>query len=198
MPEKIMVVPASNISSAFGEDSSRVIPISFTDFDSFITERSEFLPRPLMENDPSYKQIISYCLIECGEYVFIAKRTKKQTESRLHNQYSVGIGGHISLIDSTGDSILMQGMQRELSEEVSIESAYECDFYGIINDNSTEVNSVHVGACFIIKLDEQKCVIRETDKHEGLWIKKKDIFEYYDALEGWSKIFVDTYIGEAK
>lgn len=196
MSEKIMVVPTSSINSVFGENPSKVIPIKYDIFESFINQHSAFLSRSLMENDVSYKQIVSYCFIECGEYMFIAKRTNKQTETRLHNQYSVGIGGHISLIDSVGESILMQGMYRELSEEVTIETPYSCKFYGIINDNTSEVNSVHVGACFILTLEEQKCIIKETEKHEGMWIRKKDIFRYLNYLEDWSKIFIDAYLGE--
>lgn len=195
MSEMIMTVKTRIINSTYGESAERVIPVTFEQMTDTVNKYYEIMPRDQVEKDNSYKQIISYCLIRCGDDIFVAKRTKKQSEQRLHNLYSVGIGGHINTEDLEGENVLVQGMTRELFEEVFIDSPYTVSFYGLINDNTTEVNSVHTGACFVITLEEKKCYIRETDKHEGLWINKNDIPEYEASFEGWSRIFLNSYFG---
>ncbi len=47
-----------------------------------------------MEEDPSYKQLISYCLLENehGE-ILVYERLSGGGEARLHGQSSIGVGG---------------------------------------------------------------------------------------------------------
>lgn len=49
-----------------------------------VTARHEFRPRPEMEEDPSYRQIIPYVVLTRGEEVFVLRRLKKGGEARLH------------------------------------------------------------------------------------------------------------------
>ena len=112
---------------------------------------------------------------------------------RLHNCYSLGIGGHISYIDKTKGNIVITGMKRELLEEVDIKSPYTYDFLGCINDNSSEVNSVHLGVCFLIKLNIKSCIVKETEKMRGFWINKSETSKYMDGLEYWSKMLVNYF-----
>lgn len=85
-------------------------------------------------------------------------------------------------------------MLRELIEEVNISCPYTYDFYGIINDNSSEVGTVHIGVCFIIKLKEKNCSVKEKSKMHGFWIKKTEISKYINNLENWSKILINSYL----
>lgn len=193
MSEMIMVVDSNTVNSAFGEDSEKIIRTTEAEFTKTI-EKYCFIPRDEAETDMTYRQIISYCLIVCGDDIFVTRRTKKQTEARLHNRHSVGIGGHISLIDCSSDSIVNQGMNRELLEEVDIQSPYTCDFFGIINDNSSEVSLVHTGVCYIIRLEEKKCTVKETDKMEGVWVNRTEIDSHWEYMENWSKILLNSYL----
>ena len=92
---------------------------------------TQYLPRDQMEQDPSFKQLIPYCIFRhtgsTGKVsVFQYIRGKGQGESRLHSKRSIGIGGHISTLDvSEGQSVdetesYQAGMQRELDEELSL------------------------------------------------------------------------------
>ena len=63
-----------------------------------------FRPRPEMEHDPSFKQLIPYVIFRhCDaagrQSVFQYTRGSGQGEGRLHRKRSVGIGGHISAVD---------------------------------------------------------------------------------------------------
>ena len=91
-----------------------------------------FRPRSEVEEDPSFKQLIPYVIFrhhdEQGrETVFQYTRGTGQGEGRLHRKRSVGIGGHISLLDAdaaSGGDPYKEGMQRELDEEVAIDTPY--------------------------------------------------------------------------
>ena len=55
-----------------------------------VNEHHEFRPRPEMEEDPSYRQIIPYVVLTRGEEVFVLRRLKKGGEKRLHGLLSTG------------------------------------------------------------------------------------------------------------
>ena len=58
-----------------------------------------FLKRKDAETNPAYKQLIPYALLHCGSDVFVYRRGKLLAEKRLLGNYSLGIGGHISVTD---------------------------------------------------------------------------------------------------
>ena len=64
-----------------------------------------FEPRDTVEEDPSLKQLIPYCVFRHQERVFHYRRGTEQGEQRLHSKRSIGIGGHISSTDQqTGET----------------------------------------------------------------------------------------------
>ena len=100
-----------------------VLPNGFfatpADFLASLGRHGVFLERPTAEKDPMFKQIIPYVLIEHRGRILAYQRTAKGNESRLHNKYSIGFGGHINDTDLQPQSnILYTGMLRELNEEV--------------------------------------------------------------------------------
>ena len=74
-----------------------------------------------MEDDPSFKQLISYCLLENEKSeILIYERLSGGGEERLHGQSSIGVGGHMNDVvgaDSINE-VLRVNAQRELEEEV--------------------------------------------------------------------------------
>ena len=193
MQESVMVTDANWLNKNFGEDHNHVIRVNVEEFLNLIENNYKFIPRNIAETSNAYKQIVSYCLITYRDKIFITQRTSKQTEKRLHNRFSVGIGGHISSVDQNSSDIVISGMLRELFEEVRIPQEYSCNFFGIINDNSSEVNSVHTGVCFVIQLKTEDCNIIETEKMHGFWVNKDELNMYKDNLEGWSSILLNSY-----
>ena len=191
--EMILVTDARLIVGLYGESSEFLLEAKEEDFLAAVDKAHAFLPRPEMENDPTKKQIIAYCVIERGDSVFMTKRLKKQTEARLHGLHSIGVGGHINTSDVIeGVNVVKEGLLRELNEEVFISPDYDTEFLGIINDNATSVNSVHCGACYKIILKSGDCSVKETEKMEGFFVKKSELKDYYEYLEGWSKIVVNS------
>ena len=92
-----------------------------------------------------------------GDAYFLLRRTRKQNEARLHDKLSLGIGGHINPgLD------LLGGLQQELNEEVQIDDPYTLDFAGILNDESTEVGRVHLGAVYLLHASTDRVHVLEA------------------------------------
>jgi predicted NUDIX family phosphoesterase len=157
---------------------------------------TRYEPRPPMEQDPSYKQLIPYCIFCCGGEVFHYRRGTDQGEARLHSKRSVGIGGHISSIDDGREKTPYQeGMQRELDEEVSIETPFSERMVGLINDDETEVGKVHLGVVHIFDLEEPKVVPAEQSIQDTGFAKPEELLRDLDQFETWSQICLQHLFG---
>jgi predicted NUDIX family phosphoesterase len=155
-----------------------------------VNDRHFFLDRATAEVSPQYKQIIPYVLIRRGEFFFLLQRTPKQTETRLHGMLSLGIGGHIN--PDTPD--LLDGLQKELEEEVNIDGDFDLEFVGILNDDSTDVGRVHLGAVFVLESLGGDVGVRETEKMTGRWVSRAELPPYREAMESWSRIVYDDWV----
>lgn len=156
-----------------------------------IAREHEFLPRPVAEEDPGFKQIIPYVILRRGEQVFATRRLNKGGEKRLHGLISIGTGGHINPADEESNNVLMQGLWREITEEVELEKHGELIPCGFINDDSNSVGSVHLGACFLLDV-EGEVRVRETEKLEGLWLDKNELEQNRGSMETWSQIAMEV------
>jgi len=148
-----------------------------------------FLPRPFAEETPYYKQIIPYVCIIRGDEVFATRRLNKGGEARLHGLLSLGVGGHINpTLDGIGDDVLVRGMHREVSEEVDLRGAIgEYIPRGIINDDTNSVGKVHAGFFYTLETDGE-VFVKETEKLEGLWLKRSELSSVMENMETWSQI----------
>ena len=190
--EKVMVVRREHL---FGSDGER----NFSGFKSvkefnplnIIKTSYLFLPRDDAEHNSAYKQIIPYAVFLTNEgKIFLYRRLKNSGEERLHEKYSIGIGGHINPVDKVGD-ILIAGMQRELKEEVFC-NVREQKLCGFINLEQTSVDSVHFGAVFLVKGNSIE--VREREKIEGRLVDIEEAGKYYDKMEDWSKVVYDAIV----
>ena len=150
-----------------------------------------FIDRPTAEVSPQYKQIIPYVVIRHAGSFFLLQRTQKQTEARLHHKLSLGIGGHIN--PDTPD--LLDGLHKELEEEVHVAGDYDLTFVGILNDDTTEVGSVHLGAVYVLDAHDPNVTVRETEKMTGRWAALAELPELRERMETWSQIVYDAVIG---
>ncbi len=164
-----------------------------------IIQNGLFRKRSELEEDPSFKQIIPYAIISNKESYYLFKRTFKQTEKRLHNKFSLGVGGHMNPSNSkeSKEQYLINELKRELFEEVKLLNGClieNIEFIGFINDDTISVGSVHIGLFYNIHVSNKEIVINETDKMTADWIDKHDLAEFYEGMETWTKITFDYYI----
>ena len=146
-----------------------------------------YLPRRLAENDPSYKQLIPYVVLKHREQVFHYTRGQETNEKRLRALRSIGIGGHINPVDDMGDHPYRQGLLRELTEEVTLETAYEESCLGFINDDSQPVGQVHLGIVHVFELDVPRVQQREADLLQTGFAPIKELWQAKNGFETWSQ-----------
>jgi predicted NUDIX family phosphoesterase len=155
-----------------------------------------FIPRPKAENDPAYKQIIPYALIAFEETVLHYVRGKKAGEQRLVAKGSIGIGGHMNETDESlfalDEQAYRAGVEREVNEEIKIDTPFEDRIVALLNDDSTEVGRVHLGIVHIFKLKEPKVQKREAMITGLTFLMKEELMTRRESLETWSQICVNA------
>jgi predicted NUDIX family phosphoesterase len=170
----------------------------------FGSEHVSYRPRKEVEVDPSFKQLIPYLIfrhrdVQGNVMVFQYTRGAGQGEGRLHHKRSVGIGGHISTVDcqagSDGDAY-QAGMQRELDEEVAVESAYSSRCVGLINDDLTEVGKVHLGVVHLVDVERPEVHSREKDIIEASFRPVGELLADLSGFETWSQICLKALFAE--
>ena len=152
----------------------------------FCIKNGEDKLRYEVENDPSYKQIIPYAIVTDDHYHYFCTH-RLAGDGRLTGKYSIGTGGHMK----PGET-LTEALFRELNEEVGItpDDMTSIIRTGYILDNSSEVNSVHLGVVYIIGVNNtQNVVVQEKEKLSGEWIDGNTLATLFnsDALESWSE-----------
>lgn len=159
-----------------------------------------FLPRAAAESDPSHKQIIPYALIAHNNTVLHYVRGKKAGEQRLVSKGSIGIGGHMNDTDDllfnfdslTTEAAYRDGVEREVKEEITIESPFENRIVALLNDDTTEVGRVHLGVVHVFKLSEPKVQKREAMITNLAFLSADQLKARRETLETWSQICVDS------
>ena len=155
-----------------------------------------FMPRPKAEKDPAYKQLIPYVIMTCGGKFLSYVRGKRAGETRLVAKRSVGIGGHINPTDDMplfGDffDTYLAAVQREVAEEVSVETKYKDRVVALLNDDSNEVGQVHLGIVHLWTLDEPKVERREQMITQMGFMTIPELQQVRDTMETWSQICFD-------
>ncbi len=158
---------------------------------------TSYRPRDQVEEDPSFKQLIPYCIFCHEGQIFHYTRGKEQGEGRLHSKRSIGIGGHISSQDgSETGTPYEKGMQREIEEEIHLETSYRQTCIGLINDDLTEVGTVHLGIVHLFNLDAPKVRPREKSMIQTGFASLEELARQRDDFESWSQICLDHLLAE--
>jgi predicted NUDIX family phosphoesterase len=137
-----------------------------------------------MERDPSYKQVIPYLVLRDGDRYFLMRRTRAGGDSRLHDSWSIGVGGHLNPEDGGP----LEGLDREWAEEIEADFIPTMRFVGLLNDDETDVGRVHIGLVFVGDAMGRPTRIRETDKLEGHFAVASEVAAVADRLESWSRL----------
>jgi predicted NUDIX family phosphoesterase len=195
MDERVLVVPASSIEKHL---ASSFDPASAQAIIQVANKTRLFRPRSEVEQDESVKQIIPYVCIRCGDAYVLLQRTSKQSEARLHNKFSLGIGGHINDQEASAADLVDAGLQRELSEEISLKPGYTLTPLGIIYDATTPVGRVHLGVVYELEACDTEFKLNEPDLMSARWVEIDELRQFRDRMETWSQILFDRHIGTAR
>lgn len=161
-----------------------------------------------VEEDTTYLQPIPSIILKRGNEYFAYKRLEGGGEERLHNMGSLTVGGHMNLEQEeywNFEHLLALGAARELEEEIYIldengkeinnhfEITKEMPIVGLIYNDKTPVDSVHLGLLAIITIPEEWDIkVKETDALEGSFKTLDEIKEM--NLENWSKMALNVLV----
>lgn len=191
--EEVLVIPENRMKLLGGFSGFR--PFCDTAFEALLDPQfMQFRPRSQVEEDPSFKQLIPYAVLQCDiegiTHVFQYTRGKGQGEKRLHALRSIGIGGHISREDAAGEDLYRSGMQRELNEETLIESPYREELIGFIYDDTSPVGRVHLGVVHRLTLETPLARAREIDLTDSGFVPLDQMKADLDRFETWSQLCI--------
>ncbi|HEY6057024.1 MAG TPA: NUDIX domain-containing protein [Candidatus Limnocylindrales bacterium] len=189
--ERVLVVPARAVTTPGtwrGVTTDRLEAVLAT-----IRDRGEFRPRADVEVDPTFKQIIPYLVLLDGRRYFLMRRSRAGVDRRLHDRWSIGVGGHLN----PGDGDLDAGLRREWHEEIEADFVPRFRLVGLLNDDETEVGSVHLGVVFTADVGGRTVAVRETDKLEGRFVTAAAVEAVRDGLETWSALTFDFLEGRS-
>jgi predicted NUDIX family phosphoesterase len=154
--------------------------------ESTITTHQEFLPRSLMEQDPTYKQIIPYVIYHYNGTYFVMQRTSNASEQRLKNKFSLGIGGHVRMEDVEGKAII-DWAEREFHEEIDYQGTLILEPVGFLNDDTNSVGQVHLGFVILAHGNTDQIKVKSELK-SGYLMTLSEIDSLSTQLETWSQI----------
>ena len=154
-----------------------------------------FMDRAAAEEDPSYKQLIPYCIFRCGDRILHYTRGKAGGESRLHAKISVGVGGHVNPVDTgngrTGPAAYHAAVTREIEEELDLPEKHEHRIVALLNDETNPVGQVHLGIVHLVDLSSDAVSSREDALTDLAFTPLAELnTAWFDRLETWSQICI--------
>jgi len=188
--ERVFVVP--RVAVPGGCDWYGLRTEGLAAFVAAVEHAGTYEPRAAMERDPSFKQIIPYLVLRDGPRWFLMQRTAAGGDERLHHRYSIGVGGHLN----PGDGGLLGGLRREWTEELEAAFVPAFELVALLNDDTTDVGSVHLGAVYVADAGGRPVSIRETHKLSGAFADEPAVAAVVDRMESWSRLTFEFLAGE--
>ncbi len=198
--EQVLVVPREAFEAVGAFNGVRLNPQDY--LAAFLQPGvARYLDRDIAEDSPQFKQIIAYAIFCYQGRVLAYARTNKGGEARLHDKMSLGIGGHINPVDGLAENLstYLAGVEREIREEISFSGNATQELYAVINDDTNEVGSVHLGIVHRFELDSDEVSPLEKKLTDMRFCTLEELAgPLYDRLETWSAICVDALKQEPK
>jgi predicted NUDIX family phosphoesterase len=184
--ERVLVVPRDLVPDGGAWYGLRTEGL--TAFLDVVGAHGRYEPRDGMELDPSFKQVIPYIVLRDRQRYFLMRRTRAGGDARLHDRWSIGVGGHLN----PGDEGLYGGLRREWREELVADFEPAFEPLALLNDDTTDVGAVHLGVVFVADAAGRPVEVRETHKLTGSFAAPAEVAAGADHLETWSRIVFDA------
>lgn len=174
------------------------------------------LCRPMLrreaEEDPSVIQLVSGFLVRWSGKYLTYRRSARLPEARLHGEYSISFGGHLTprdLFDSAAwpadpnaalwnlfDPINgIHLLLREFNEELRVKRTPSFTYRGLLYDDSREVSRQHIAIVYDVELQGPEYTIGERGflldpKFESL----SEVLSRAEDFENWSRILIGAEV----
>jgi predicted NUDIX family phosphoesterase len=187
--ERILGLPRASIPGGLGWRgvSAEALDVVLAAF----AAHGEYRVRAEVEDDPSFQQLIPYVVVRDGDRVFLMRRLRAGADTRLHDRWSIGVGGHIGESDGGVEG----GLAREWAEELVADWTPAFRLRGLLNDDTDPVGAVHLGVVYEVEAAGRPVAVRETHKLEGAFAPVAEANALGDRLETWSRLVLDHLLG---
>jgi len=201
LDETICVVPIGALRTALPERGLFSDPKIVDGFTETVEKEKVFVPRSDAEQNANYLQPIPCAVLRYEDKILVLKRKKKGHP--LHDTYAVWAGGHVIEADE-GDDILLNTLNRELTEEVFIKEAFELNSkpVALIRTNEDARASRHIAVLYEINLKSEHVALALNQKEfrstrgssmSGRLVQINEMGDIYDEMGDWSKFIVDHF-----
>lgn len=186
--ELVLGLPREVVPGGLGWRGVRAVPLD--PYLAAIGEYGTFRRRADAEDDPTWKQVIPYLALRDGDDIFLMRRTRAGGDVRLHDRYTIGVGGHVN----PEDGGVLGGLRREWQEEIVADFEPVFEPLGVLNDDDNAVGAVHLGLVFSADAGGRPVAIRETEKLDGEFVPLADVADVAELLETWSALLLDFLV----
>ena len=136
-----------------------------------------------------HKQVIPYLVLRDGERWFLMRRTRAGGDARLHDRWSIGVGGHLNpgrrRRRRRPPPRVGRGARGRLRAGRSRPSA--CS-----TTTRRPSAPVHVGVVYTADAAGRPVAIRETDKLTGSFATTAEVAAVVDGMETWSRLVFEA------
>jgi predicted NUDIX family phosphoesterase len=140
-------------------------------------------------------------MIRWKEQILLLRRNKKG--HALHEKYLLWAGGHVNIADDSPD-ILTKALERELSEEIFIKSAYQVSDrpVALVRTDENARASRHIGVLYELTLTSDDVALAMNQKEfketrgtsmSGKLVAPSALPGIYEELNDWSKSMVHHF-----
>ena len=192
MSEQVLVVPSRTI-------DFQGVNRHVQQFSSLVTAYGQFMDRDAAEKNVDYKQVIPYVVMRCGNLIMSYIRGSKGSEKRLTDCRSIGIGGHTNPWGYPPMPLtsFVHSTDREVEEEVMIDTKHRGHAAAMLNDDSTPVGRVHLGIVFLWNLNMPRVRSREVGKVQDIkWSTADVLLNSMGRLESWTRLILEDNLTE--
>src|SRR4030095_4913381 len=106
------------------------------------------------------------------------------------------IGGHMNETDESlfamDEQAYRAGVEREVNEEIKIDTRFEDRVVALLNDDTTDVGRGHLAIFHVFKLAEPKVEKREAMITGLTFLAKEELLARRETMETWSQICLDS------
>src|SRR4029078_8754211 len=81
------------------------------------------------------------------------------------------------------------GVQREVNEEIRIETTFDDRIVALLNDDTTEVGRVHLGVVHVFKLEEPKVEKREAMITNLTFLSREELLNSRENMATQAQIY---------
>lgn len=198
LDEDIAVIKADDLLKIIPSVGYHQIGVDRTKLSTLATS----MGRRIAEEDFSVIQLVSVFIIHHNGKLLTHMRTARLPEQRLHGEYSIMLGGHVSIDDFaqltldffSEDSLSdCSYILRELSEELILENSPTVLPRGYIYDMSREVSKQHLGLVYLVELADENYKIGERGfLMNSKFETPKQIAKRIEQFENWSVLLLDN------